>query len=187
MSKKEAGVSYVDCSNRDEPLRKNELCEIDISQFGSNCSKAQKFGYSMGKPCIFIKLNKIYGWVPPVFETVDELPEDMPGYLRDEIKSQYSDGQNKITKKMVWLSCQGENAADKENIGELSITPYPGIPAAYFPFMRQPGYTSPMVAIHFKRPEPAVLINIECKAWFKGVVHNRRDRVGSVHFELLVD
>jgi hypothetical protein len=32
-----------------------------------------------------------------------------------------------------------------------------------------------------------VLINIECKAWAHNIVHDRADRRGSVHFELMVD
>lgn len=32
-----------------------------------------------------------------------------------------------------------------------------------------------------------VLINIECKAWAKNIYHDRHERRGSVHFELMVD
>jgi sodium/potassium-transporting ATPase subunit beta len=32
-----------------------------------------------------------------------------------------------------------------------------------------------------------VLINIECKAWAKNIKHDRTDRLGSVHFELMID
>lgn len=32
-----------------------------------------------------------------------------------------------------------------------------------------------------------VLINIECKAWARNIHHDRTDRRGSVHFELMVD
>lgn len=32
-----------------------------------------------------------------------------------------------------------------------------------------------------------VLINIECKAWAKNIKHDRQDRRGSVHFELMID
>jgi sodium/potassium-transporting ATPase subunit beta len=32
-----------------------------------------------------------------------------------------------------------------------------------------------------------VLINIECKAWAKNIHHDRADRRGSVHFELMID
>jgi sodium/potassium-transporting ATPase subunit beta len=188
MVKEEKDGKYVDCHNMDTPKKPDEVCRINIADFGSHCTKENSFGYTEGKPCIFIKLNKIYGWEPPVYERLEDLPEEMPAYLRETIEKKYTNETSKqITKKMVWLSCQGENAADKENIGELEITPDPGIPAVYFPFLRQKGFKSPMVAIKFMRPEPAVLINIECKTWFKGVVHNRRDRVGSVHFELLMD
>jgi len=32
-----------------------------------------------------------------------------------------------------------------------------------------------------------VLINIECKAWAHNIRHDRAERRGSVHFELMVD
>lgn len=32
-----------------------------------------------------------------------------------------------------------------------------------------------------------VLINIECKAWAHNIHHDRVDRRGSVHFELMID
>lgn len=32
-----------------------------------------------------------------------------------------------------------------------------------------------------------VLINIECKAWAHNIYHDRIERRGSVHFELMVD
>lgn len=32
-----------------------------------------------------------------------------------------------------------------------------------------------------------VLINIECKAWARNIKHDRADRRGSVHFELMID
>lgn len=32
-----------------------------------------------------------------------------------------------------------------------------------------------------------VLINIECKAWARNIIHDRLDKRGSVHFEIMVD
>lgn len=32
-----------------------------------------------------------------------------------------------------------------------------------------------------------VLIQIECKAWAKNIRFDRKERVGSVHFELMID
>lgn len=32
-----------------------------------------------------------------------------------------------------------------------------------------------------------IIINIECKAWAHNIRHDRHDRIGSVHFELMID
>ena len=32
-----------------------------------------------------------------------------------------------------------------------------------------------------------VLLNIECKAWAQNIKHDRKERRGSVHLELMVD
>ncbi|XP_023230731.1 sodium/potassium-transporting ATPase subunit beta-2-like [Centruroides sculpturatus] len=101
----------------------------------------------------------------------------MPEHIRDGYDGRY-----------VYISCQGENPADKENIGPLTYYPAKGtIPRYYFPFRNLEGYLSPFVFVHFEKPVPGVLINIECKAWAKNIRHDRMERMGSVHFELLVD
>lgn len=81
-----------------------------------------------------------------------------------------------------------QNPADKENIGTVEyFPPDGGIEFKYFPFTNQPGYLSPFVFVHFQKPAYGVLINVECKAWAKNIKHDRMDREGSVHFELLID
>ena len=54
--------------------------------------------------------------------------------------------------KIVWLSCEGENPADVENIGEIDYYPFPGIPDYHFPYKNQPDYLSPVVFAHLKNP-----------------------------------
>ena len=162
---------------------------------------------------------------------------------------------------MIWVSCEGENSADREHIGNVTYTPFRGFPAYYFPYKNIPGYLSPIVALQFQKPEgtstwwaqifeklelidmseasgqklaagivkipvgksgrtdsaaeilnfyarhrlffrvsswiinfsifisltAGVLINIECKVWAKNIIHDRQRRLGSVHFELLMD
>lgn len=111
---------------------------------------------------------------------------------------------------MIWISCEGENPADIENLGPIQYIPQRGFPGYYYPFANQKGYLAPVMAIKFERPKskfdsfkarfvvskltylisiiPAgVLINIECKAWARNIIHDRTDRRGSVHFELMVD
>lgn len=32
-----------------------------------------------------------------------------------------------------------------------------------------------------------ILINVECKAWARNIKHSRHDKMGVVHFELMID
>lgn len=52
----------------------------------------------------------------------------------------------------VWISCEGENPADIENIGQIEYYPRQGFPGYYFPYENSEGYLSPLVAIHFTKP-----------------------------------
>lgn len=52
----------------------------------------------------------------------------------------------------VWVSCEGENPADVENIGPIEYYPRQGFPGYYYPYENSEGYLSPLVAIHFKQP-----------------------------------
>lgn len=65
----------------------------------------------------------------------------------------------------VWLTCEGENPADKENIGQITYFPGPFFRSYYYPYTNSPGYLQPLVAVQFHGPENGVLINIECRAY----------------------
>lgn len=87
----------------------------------------------------------------------------------------------------IAIECHGENAADKEKIGEIKYYPNQIIKSLHFPFTNQPGYLSPFVMVHFAGPSTGALINVECRAWAKNIRYDRAEREGSVHFELLID
>lgn len=38
---------------------REKSCQVDLSAFGTECTKANKFGYTTGEPCILIKLNRV--------------------------------------------------------------------------------------------------------------------------------
>lgn len=52
----------------------------------------------------------------------------------------------------VWVSCEGENPADVENIGSIKYIPHQGFPHYYFPYKNYEGYLSPFVAVHIEKP-----------------------------------
>ncbi|KAL1513408.1 hypothetical protein ABEB36_002827 [Hypothenemus hampei] len=171
------------CSHSDYP-RGDEVCEVDVREWGK-CNKDEFFDYHRSSPCIFLKLNRIYGWIPDYYIYDDELPKDMPKQLKDHIKSI----PNPRDRKNVWLSCEGESPADREYVGSISYYPkqFQGFPGYYFPYLNGEGYLSPLVAVRFERPVSGIVINIECRAWAKNIKYNRNERMGSVHFELLID
>lgn len=59
----------------------------------------------------------------------------------------------------IWVSCEGENPADQENIGPIEYIPRRGFPGYFYPFENSEGYLSPLVAIHFVRPRSKCLRN----------------------------
>ena len=66
-----AGASQTKCHMGRGPLAKDESCEFNkewLSDQGSDikCITEEHYGYYHGKPCILVKLNRVYGWQPIV-------------------------------------------------------------------------------------------------------------------------
>ncbi|XP_034936762.1 sodium/potassium-transporting ATPase subunit beta-2-like [Chelonus insularis] len=177
------GAHAKTCSYNDLPSP-GEVCTMDVRAWHP-CTEENFFGYHTSSPCVFIKLNKIYGWTPEYYNDTKNLPDKMPRNLKSVIGNLSRENSRELN--TVWITCQGENPADQENIGPINYIPRQGFPGYYYPYMHQEGYRSPLVAVHFQRPRPGILINVECKAWARNIKHNRNDRMGSVHFELLID
>lgn len=159
-----------DCNVPHSMRDPHKFCPFDPRLIPNECSEAQNFSYHLGKPCILIKLNRIYGWTPlPYFTQPPGYPPQAP----------FKEGQIQIT-------CEGQSNVDKEHIGPIEYYPQ-GIETKYFPFTNQPGYQSPFVMAHFKNPKPGVVIFVECKAWAQNIVHDKASSRGMVNFELLID
>jgi len=164
------------------------VCDVKVDTwYPCVASAGYNYNSSHGGPCIFLKLNEIFGWIPEYYNS-STIPDLMPNNLKDFIRrNEYDFGPNGNANKAVWLSCLAENPADIENIGPISYLPHLGFDGRYFPFLNVDEYLSPLIAIHFERPARGVLINIECKAWARNIIHDGPEGRGSVHFELLVD
>lgn len=182
---KDNKTKRVDCKN--SAPKPGEICEVKLDAF-KPCISDKKFGYEQGRPCIFLKLNKIYNWLPNYYSKSSELAGNMPESLKKHIRDR--ENARKST-EVVWVSCEGENPADIENLGNsidyYSLSGEQGFLGNYFPFLSIKGYLQPLVAVQFSSVKTGVLINIECKAWAKNIAHDRTDRRGSVHFELMID
>ncbi|KAJ3656983.1 hypothetical protein Zmor_016019 [Zophobas morio] len=151
------------CKRNKQP-DENKFCGFQVTPDFAPCTKEYRYGLGgreRGGPCIFLKLNKIFGWQPD-FYTNATAPSDMPKHLRDHIAKEELQERHQI----IWVDCMERFQGKFHNVK---------------------GYVSPLVAVHFERPQRGVLINIECKAWARNIIHDRVDRRGSVHFELMVD
>ncbi|KAH9636192.1 hypothetical protein HF086_007144 [Spodoptera exigua] len=178
------------------PAPAGKVCDVDISAWGP-CLEENHFAYQKSTPCVFLKLNKIFGWKPAFYNSSDSLPGEMPDDLKEHIRNMTAYDKNYLN--MVWVSCQGENPADRENIGPIQYMPYRGFPGYYFPYTNQEGYLSPLVAVHLQRPKSkktlsvrttllaGVLINIECRAWARNIMYDRHEGMGTVHIEIMIE
>jgi sodium/potassium-transporting ATPase subunit beta len=121
---------------------------------------------STGHPCMYLKINKIYGWVPDL-----EAGYDTP-----------------------LVQCSGQNPADVENLGTIKYHPEAKVTLGtgdkitagrishvYFPYIRQQNYTSPLVALDFKDAKRNVPILVQCKVMGIGATPEM------TKFEIMVD
>lgn len=169
-----------DCSGRTGISKPDQkACAVDFKKLTKNCNEANMFGMDDDKPCVLLKLNRIYGWKPDLWENSAE--ESFPTELID---SDYDTKNN-----MIWIECHGENPADKDNLPKDSIKYYPqqGFPLAYYPYTKQKNYRSPLVFVQFEKVTPNIGLMVECKAFAKNIRVDQTDKEGSVHFELLVE
>jgi len=163
------------------------ICKINQEKlFQGRCNESQNYGFADGRPCILIKLNKIYGWEPQPYKNVTEMPADIPPVIRESFLQNIEDGKEHLNEK-VWLHCDGENPADKEHIGPITYYPDRGFSADFYPFENQDQYLAPVVFAALDDPDKGVMIAIECKAWANEIERDSMDRKGLVHFELMID
>merc|ERR1712142_42588 len=82
--------------------------------------------YSHPSPCIFIKLNKIWGWDPKELPPLSEDPRfDSYDYGYDRFPEavirKYN--ENGSGKKDIIVNCEGRNAADQEALQDMEYYP----------------------------------------------------------------
>jgi len=186
----EDGKGYgVECGEFGEiPRGASSVCTINQDKlFQGLCNSKDKYGFRDGKPCILIKLNKIFNWEPMPYESVDQMPEDIPQSIIDEFEENDKDNATKPLNERVWIECEGENPADKEHLGHINYYPARGVGINFFPYRNQKGYLSPVIFAQLDNPEPGVMIAVECKAWAQNIKHDSMERRGLVHFELMID
>ncbi|KAH9512816.1 Sodium/potassium-transporting ATPase subunit beta-2 [Bulinus truncatus] len=147
-------LTNADCSNITAPrVTQEDACQFNYSALTAQCNEANDFGMAENKPCVLLKLNKIYGWIPEVWKKDEAASANLP----ESIKNSYSDDR-------IWIDCHGENPADVDNLGEpkdIQYFPQQGFPLAFYPYKKQKDYRSPLVFVKFNNVTRHVGIMIE--------------------------
>jgi sodium/potassium-transporting ATPase subunit beta len=163
------------------------------------------YGYVGEKvtPCIFIKLNNIWGWNPKPVECGNPNTKGTDGNPMDEcskgLLAHFANGTiSGNHADSIFIDCNGRGAADKEALhGGLEYFPKTrAIPInGFFPYKGQgidingkekTAYHPPLVAVRVTPKQPGQLIHIECRAYFRGVEHSKKHKLGLVQFEVQV-
>nr|CAH8875486.1 unnamed protein product [Trichobilharzia regenti] len=146
------GNSLRDClqENNSQALTAETLvqtsCVFNLD-WSYKCNINNMFGFDNASPCFLIKLNRIYGWLPPI--------------LSEE--------------KGVKICCRGANPNDDILLGTMCL--YDAyvhteegcerqcafIPHQYFPYLNQESYRSPLIFLQLINPKRNVLMQIRCE------------------------
>ncbi|XP_045122568.1 sodium/potassium-transporting ATPase subunit beta-like [Portunus trituberculatus] len=147
-----------------EEVPAGSLCDFDILNVNTSCSKENDWGYSTNSPCLLLKLNRMFSWTPEPHHYLDELPEGLQQHLNSSVADPHM-----VVKKYVWVWCE----SDDVKIEQLS----PGIPVNFFPFFNQEGYISPFVFVRIQNLPIDQKVKVRCRAWANNIEHRINKRL----------
>lgn len=132
-----AGISLLDWHRTN--------CMFD-PKWAYRCNVNRYFGYDDGSPCVLLKLNSVYGWIPPIRKT--------------EVGAE--------------VCCQGATSSDNGFMGTLCF--YDAVhhdedacrrmcgvfPHQFYPYLNQRFYHPPLVFLELRGPKRNVLFRVRC-------------------------
>jgi len=186
-SKADSYKKYVD--HLDEFLKDYENKTI----FG-DCSSDNKYGYEDGKPCIFVKVNKIIDWVPSPFlslQTETDRAENRDSSskapaLIEELKAR----EVSYDPDLMYIACY-ETKKEGKLVGVSYFPKTGGMPIDKFPYT---GRNRNEKSDNHKTPLVAVQLNVDttakeefvvgCKAYALNILDDDRTNAGYIHFKV---
>lgn len=167
------GISSVPSSSRTIGFRPDihhEVYEIadvidkfidNLDEYGAaedlfeNCNYDQLWGYNSKEPCIFVKINKIIGFSPETYDSVEQLPEGSPSSLEKTMRDHVGKGR-------IWITCECQTTGIKSPEFEF-------IPRPYFDATTDLQGVNRVVAVKLKNMAHNVDVEIMCKVWAKNI------------------
>lgn len=150
----------INCSDNTTPRNITQFCLVDKDILGPCADPLNEL--RLGRICVFVRINKIYGWVPNV--------------------------ENKILSNDTFVFCEAQYPGDANNLGtpmyypsyNINNSTYGVISNMYFPFINQMNYSSPVVAVQFPQMTTNLAIQAQCS------LRNLRKHSKPVKFEVML-
>lgn len=166
----------------------DKVCRFIPDDFiPDECTPERDFGFSEGKPCLAITLNKIYAWIPEIHDNNSfadlDTHEDPDARPPEELKIRFNTYADKY--HVVWVTCRGKFDDDIAKLGVVEYYPeYGGYEEHYYPYINHPYYKQPFVMVRFLNVTRGAIVSVECRPWAQNIETDRTDRRGLVAFEL---
>ncbi|KAI3385218.1 hypothetical protein SNEBB_001960 [Seison nebaliae] len=185
-----SAADVTDCVNKKEVQHdrlEGQSCRFDVSILynqdkNQECSKVGSYGYMNGRPCVIVKLNKVYDWYPIAYSSKDEVPYEVRDHWSEERKN------------FILVKCFGQHPVDRDMIKRLvyfsmlNDENVGGIPFHYYPYRNEVGYQQPLVLVKLEMIESNILVNIICKSYAKNIDQERELYWrGMVRFAVMIE
>ncbi|KAM4629655.1 sodium/potassium-transporting ATPase subunit beta-1a [Polymixia lowei] len=169
-------MKYEDCGETPDTYQtRGELegdggmkkaCRFRRSWLGSCSGETDNtYGFSDGKPCIIIKLNRIVNFRPRAPLNNQSLPMAV---------------QAKLQANLIPLYCTNKREGEEDKVGEIKYFGFNGgFPLQYYPYygkLLHPQYLQPLVAIQFTNLTLNEEVRIECKVYGANIDYSEKDR-----------
>lgn len=171
-----------------ESYNRNDT-SFDITTLEECSRNRSNYGYDIGEPCFYLKLNRIYG-VENTPYNKSTLPTDMSEKLKTIILNQKMMDQ-------TWVNCE-EKSKNGNYLKMIDYFPksHGIVNKLYSEANKNRDNLSPLIAIRL-HPYPNAtrivdstntipLIEIECRAWAENIEYNPILKLGSVSFQVKI-
>nr|XP_036670101.1 uncharacterized protein LOC108021156 isoform X1 [Drosophila suzukii] len=166
------------------------------TRFGT-CAAFEKFGYSNGKPCVFLKVNRIIGFKTEPYTSSDDL---VNGKLDEEdfeaLKSLLEDTISKENRQnRTWITCR----TDTDKNVQIEFYPEPAIRTEFTDIVEKvefvmdkgkksffsPNDVNRIVALQIKNLKANERVHVNCKMWAHNI-HHKQQGYGQVSFYVIL-
>lgn len=95
------GQNIFNCKYNSPPPS-GKVCDVNVKDF-KKCTQENNYSYHKSSPCVFIKMNRIYGWMPTFYNRTEDLPERMPKQLKHRIVNETD--PTEVRNAIIWHIC----------------------------------------------------------------------------------